>query len=214
MRFLSFCLLLLISCKNEPKTVVKKRGINQQKVVSVQPYEDFSANETKALAAVIDSFYGFKTKILPNIALPKQAFIKVKSPRYRADSLIAIQKRNIPKDVDFVVGLTYEDISVTKHDDDGNVKKPDWKYADFGIMGLAYCPGKSAVISNFRIKNKNKKLEIMRFKKVVIHEFGHNLGLLHCPNLRCVMTSANEKMGNIDNEKLELCGKCKKLIGY
>lgn len=33
---------------------------------------------------------------------------------------------------------------------------------------VAYCPGKSAVISTFRLKSKDKSLELVRFKKVAI----------------------------------------------
>jgi len=51
-----------------------------------------------------------------------------------------------------------------------------------------------------------------RFKKVVIYEFGPNLGLPHCLNIHCVMTSAAEKISTIDSEKMELCEKCAKQL--
>ena len=92
---------------------------------------------------------------------------------------------------------------------DGTIKKPTWRYNDFGVMGLAYCPGESAIVSTFRLRNNNRSLESERFKKVVIHEFGHNLGLPHCLNKNCVMTSAAEKIATIDNEQLQLCDDCK-----
>jgi archaemetzincin len=149
---------------------------------------------------------------LPEIELPKQAFVTIKSPRYRADSIITIQNRTINDSLDFVLGLTHKDISITKHDIKGNIKEPKWKYNDFGVMGLAYCPGKSSIVSSFRLKHKDKYLEFSRLKKVVIHEFGHNLGLPHCPNKHCVMTSAAEKISTIDNEKMELCEKCKRQL--
>ena len=62
------------------------------------------------------------------------------------------------------------------------------------------------------LKHKNKKLAFTRFKKVTIHEFGHNLGLPHCPNKKCVMTAAAEKISTIDNENLALCKSCKNKI--
>ena len=165
-----------------------------------------------ASCLAIESFYHIKTTILAEIEFPKLAFINIKSPRYRADSIIKFQDRNFPKDIDFVLGLTNKDVSITKHDADGTTKKPIRKYNDFGVMGLAYCPGESAVVSTFRLKNKNKSLELERFKKVVIHEFGHNLGLPHCINKNCVMTSAAEKIATIDNEKMQLCPNCKKKL--
>ncbi len=58
-----------------------------------------------------------------------------------------------------------------------------------------------------------RKKELERFKKVVLHEFGHNLGLPHCLDNHCMMTSASEKISTIDNEKMALCAACKKKIG-
>lgn len=195
--------LLLFSCsgKDASKEI-------QTKIVGIIPYDGISKSEVIEISKTIEDFYKIKTQILPSDVLPQQAFVKIKSPRYRADSIIRIQNRNRVDSLDFIMGLTAKDVSVTKKDKDGNVLKPTWKYNDFGIMGLAYRPGTSSIISKFRLKNKNKSLELERFKKVVIHEFGHNLGLPHCPNKHCVMTSAAEKISTIDNEKMELCEEC------
>lgn len=201
---------ILVSCSNEKKHEVEFN----KRIVGIQPYEDFSIEEANLISFVIDSFYRLETKILPSKDLPKTAFTKIKSPRYRADSIINIQNQNIPKNVYYVLGLTNKDISVAKNDEKGQIMEPKWKYCDFGIMGLAYRPGKSAIVSKFRIKSKNHKTEMTRLRKVVIHEFGHNLGLPHCPDKNCVMTSAAEKLTTIDKEKLALCEKCKKIINY
>lgn len=207
--FLSF-LILFLSCSKE-KSIEQT---NNKAIVGIQPYGDFSKSDAQIIANVIDSFYRLETKILSTKELSKKAFINVKSPRYRADSIIKFQNRNIPKGVDYILGLTNEDISVTKTDKEGQIAKPKWKYCDFGIMGLAYKPGKSAVVSNFRIQSKNHKIEMTRLRKVAVHEFGHNLGLDHCPDKNCVMTSAAEKLSTIDHEKLALCKNCKKIINY
>lgn len=202
--------VLLLACSKE-KTVPSK---SQRKIVAIQPYENFSLKDAKVIAAAIDSFYQFETKILNSKELPNIAFTKIKSPRYRADSIIRIQNQNYPKNVNYILGLTNKDISVTKTDKNGQIMEPKWKYCDFGIMGLAYMPGKSAIVSNFRIKSKSHKTELTRLRKVAIHELGHNLGLSHCPDKNCVMTSAAEKLATIDHEKLALCNKCKKQINY
>lgn len=190
----------------------KSNEITQTTLVGLQPYKGFPKDKTDTLAKVIGEFYDLKVVILPEINLPKSAFVNIKSPRYRADSIIRIQNRNRPDSLDFIVGLTESDISIPKVNLDGSVKKPEWKYNDFGIMGLAYRPGKSAIISSFRLKTNDSKLHFSRLKKVTVHEFGHNLGLPHCPNLYCVMTSANEKISTIDTEKMELCNDCKKKL--
>lgn len=193
---------ILFSCS-------KPKEINPTTVVALQPYKGFPTEKIDTLSKTISEFYSVKVVILPAIDVPKLAFINIKSPRYRADSIIRIQNRNRPDSIDFIVGFTEKDISITKKEIDGSIKKPEWKYNDFGVMGLAYCPGKSAIISSFRLKTNDAKLHFTRLKKVTIHEFGHNLGLPHCPNSHCVMTSANEKISTIDTEKMKLCANCK-----
>jgi len=207
MKALFFVLVLVcLSCSKSTSEV-------KPKMVGILPYKGISENQIQSISKTISGFYAIKTIVLEEKELPRSAFINIKSPRYRADSIIKDQDRNLPKSVDFVLGITTKDVSVTKNNPDGTVKNPVWKYTDFGVMGLAYCPGKSAIVSSFRLKNKDKSLEMERFKKVALHEFGHNLGLPHCPNKRCIMESASEKIATIDNEKMELCPKCKKQIG-
>jgi archaemetzincin len=78
-------------------------------------------------------------------------------------------------------------------------------------MGLRYRPGNSCVVSTFRLKANNKPLFYKRLEKV-LHELGHNLGLPHCENPKCVMTSAAEKISTIDNANASLCDACAKRI--
>ncbi|MEC4005064.1 archaemetzincin [Flavobacterium sp. SUN052] len=175
----------------------------------MQIYNGFSKHNAELISDKIESFYKIRVVILPQIDLPKAAFIKIKSPRYRADSIIKIQKRNSVNKVDYILGITANDISITKKNSDGTIKKPTWKYNDFGIMGLGYCPGNSCIISSFRLKSKDNDQFLLRLQKVTLHELGHNLGLKHCSNKQCLMTSAVEKIQTIDNEKLELCANCR-----
>lgn len=198
-------LLFLFSCS-------KSKSVATKNVVAIQLYEGFSTAKANDLAKLISSFYQVNTILLPEKELPKTAFVNIKSPRYRADSIIKIQHRIRSYSFDYILGLTDKDISITKLDKNKKIKSPTWKYNDFGVLGLGYCPGNSCIISTFRLKNKNKELEYTRLKKVVIHEFGHNLGLQHCTNKQCVMTSAAEKISTIDKEKMELCKKCKKQL--
>ena len=85
---------------------------------------------------------------------------------------------------------------------------------DYGIFGLGLRPGKTCVISIFRLKrgvSKQKTLE--RLEKVVLHEIGHNLGLNHCfNNKECMMNDANGTIKQVDKEKVWFCEKCWNLI--
>ena len=194
---------LLISCNN---------SIDSNTIVQIKQYNGFPKQELDTVVNTIESFYGVEINVLKQQELYSSAFINVKSPRYRADSIIKFQKREINNSIDFVLGLTHKDISTTKTDKFGKTKEPKYKYQDWGIMGLAYCPGNSCIISTFRIKTKDKKQYFSRLKKVSVHEFGHNLGLKHCQDKKCVMTDAVESVKTIDNAKLALCEKCKEQL--
>ncbi|WP_020211143.1 zinc-dependent metalloprotease family protein [Flavobacterium rivuli] len=203
--YFALFLIVLLGCS-------KSNTFSKETTVGVVPYKGMSAQKIDELTKAITSYYGVTVKILRQKTLPKSAFINIKSPRYRADSIIAIQERNMPEGVDYILGLTTKDVSVTKHDGNGNIKHPEWRYNDFGIMGLAYCPGKSCIVSDFRLKTNDKDLHLARFKKVVIHELGHNFGLPHCPNKKCVMTDAVESIKTIDNADPGVCNACRKKL--
>ena len=185
---------------------------NKSTTVGIQPFDTFQQPLTDTIAHAIANFYHVKTTILPQREIPAAAFVNIKTPRYKADKIIKLQAQNKPDSLDYIVSLTNFDISTDKKDEWGFVKKPVSKYADWGIMGLAYRPGNSCIVSTFRLKNESERKFIERLKKVCIHEFGHNLGLPHCASKECVMRDAAETIKTIDGVKLALCAKCKEKI--
>jgi archaemetzincin len=78
---------------------------------------------------------------------------------------------------------------------------------DWGIMGLGYRPGKSCVVSDFRMAVKNRN---QQFYKVVLHELGHTEGLPHCKTKTCLMRDA-EGGNHLDEEK-DFCKNCKDFL--
>lgn len=193
-------------------TIFHLSYFNASKTIGIQSFKGFNKSLMDTLSKTIKQVYGFNVIILPEKDLPKNAFINVKSPRYRADTLLKYLEKNKLATINHVIGLTAKDISSTTYDEKGNIKEPEYKYKDWGIFGLGYCPGPCCVVSTFRLKNTSKENFILRFKKVCIHELGHNLGLPHCPTPGCVMGDACETIKTVDNEKLELCPKCKAKI--
>lgn len=192
---------IMLNCQRQQQTKVLK--------MALVPLGEVQAQYLNQTEAALKNYYAINVILFLTEKLPKNAFIQVKTPRYRADSLLVFLKSIKPDSIDYIMGITDEDISTTKKDANGNIKAPEYKYADWGIMGLAYRPGNAAVISTFRIKSSDKALFAQRLEKIALHELGHNLGLPHCPYKSCFMNDANESISTIDNEKTELCSSCK-----
>ena len=82
------------------------------------------------------------------------------------------------------------------------------------VFGQAKVRGKVAIVSICRLDPKffhqpeDKELFERRIVKEVIHEVGHVLGLMHCPNKGCVMTFSNT-VGDVDKKTKNLCEMCK-----
>src|SRR4051812_31714056 len=121
-RLLVLLCLILISCT--------EKAVDKETVVGILPYKEMNAEKVTKLKEAVREYYGVDVKLFPKQELPESAFINIKSPRYRADSLIAIQERMLTDDFDYILGLTEKDISVTKHDKDGKIKKPVSRYND------------------------------------------------------------------------------------
>ncbi len=81
------------------------------------------------------------------------------------------------------------------------------------IFGQAMYKGNTGVVSVYRLKNEqyglkaDEHLLLERLRKVVIHELGHTLGLIHCHHPGCVMRSSTY-VEDIDQKKPELCKSC------
>ncbi len=139
------------------------------------------------------------TQIKGIAQMPAIAYYKPRN-RYRASVLL--EHLHSYFGYDRVIGITTKDISTTKN-----------KVYDWGIMGLANCPGKSCVISTFRMKTANKALFGDRFIKVALHELGHTMGLPHCTfSSTCFMEAAEGTIKSVDRESRYLCTNCKKSI--
>lgn len=131
-------------------------------------------------------------------ALPKFAYYKARK-RYKADSLLI--DLNKVSGYDKVIGITYKDISTSKNG-----------YEDWGIQGLASQPGKTGVVSAYRLDSPKFVVMLNRVVVVTLHEAGHTYGLSHCPDPKCFMNAGSGKVEELDANPHELCEKCRKKL--
>ena len=138
--------------------------------------------------------------VLSPVPLTSDILAKSKT-RYEASKIL--NKFNSTKNL---LIITEKDIAV----------KYERRHTDeWGIFGLGTCPGKTCVVSTFRLKRKaSEKLFRERLVKVCIHEIGHNLGLPHCSaDPACLMNDANGTIRQVDQEKLYFCAQCRQKLG-
>lgn len=192
----------LTGCESESKIPFLDPDV--QPSLGVLPFEDFPESTILSLADSLRIFYDIKIVYMKPQNLPDGAWYEPRS-RYRADSLLNYMSRNRPDSLDFILGLTEMDISVT------NGEHEDW-----GVFGLGQLPGRIGVVSTYRLKRKlrgennfNKRLS-----RVARHEIGHILGLPHCKNAKCFMRDAEGTINTIDQEGSDLCQQCRRKISF
>jgi len=173
-------------CASSP--VVKR----SPKTVTILALGSVDAASLRSMEARLEKDLPVKVRVAKQVNLPKETYTKPRN-RYRADKLLDWLVKQDRADV--VLGVTAKDISTTLHD-----------RADWGVFGLAFCPGRAAVISSFRLQKKGGVNPDERLRRVAVHEVGHALGLDHCPR-DCIMADAKGKIQSIDRHT-SFCASC------
>lgn len=193
---MKWCLALIpfffLSCRGKQNNLLFFSNQPTTKIY-LKSFEDFPSSNISYLISELRKFCRNATLLKP-VPLPQQAWYEPRK-RYRADKLIDWLKNRV-NDNEVVIGLTSKDISTTKNE-----------IKDYGVMGLGFTPGKSCVVSSFRLNKQNLKQQLF---KVIIHELGHTRGLNHCPVKACFMRDA--KGGNPIDEEKEFCESCRRFL--
>ncbi len=123
--------------------------------------------------------------------------------QYNADQLLQMVDQHFGQDNVKTIGLFQVDLFI-----------PILTY----IFGQAYLNGRTAVASGYRLSSERYGIVseqseyVNRFLKEVIHELGHNFGLIHCRNIGCVM-QASTYVEDIDLKNADFCKDCRKHLG-
>lgn len=167
----------------------------KETIVYIQPLGKVNPEYNKYLKQSVEDFYGYQCAIKPSLPLSDDILTDTKT-RYDASKILVkyLSNRNL-------LLITEKDIAHHK-----NAEFPEW-----GIFGLGFRPGKTCVVSTFRLqRNVTHEQFLVRLKKVALHEIGHNLGLDHCANhSECMMHDANGTIKQVDKEKVWFCNQCK-----
>jgi len=183
--------LLLVALCAEPEA---------PRIVSVVPLGPVEQRYLDLVKEAIEARANVTVRFEAERPLPQRAFYAPRK-RWRADRLLEALDAEKPDDAWRVIGVTNGEISTTK----GDIK-------DWGIAGLGNIGGSSCVVSLYLYKRYSKTKAVLerRFADVAAHEFGHTLGMDHCPVAGCVMSDAKGKaMASADASSGHYCYTCR-----
>ncbi len=136
-----------------------------------------------------------------DLDLDLRAFHAPERAQYHATLILAELLRHLPPSGGRIVGITDVDLYI-----------PVLTF----VFGQAQLGGPGAVVSVMRLHNEfyglpaDEELLIDRAVKEVVHEVGHGLGLVHCPDYRCVMSSSTY-VEDVDLKSERFCPSCRAL---
>jgi archaemetzincin len=195
------CLFLATNNRFTKGNLILPNKVNNdnQSVVHITPLGDVDSTYMVFIKESVESFYPEIKCVIDSREELSKDILAASGKRYEASKIIRKYKTNKN-----ILLITNSDIAYFNKEK--NIK-------EYGIIGLGYRPGKTCVVSTYRIKRGGKTKLMDRLKKVSLHEIGHNLNIDHCKNSKdCLMHSADGTVSQIDREKIWICDVCRKSI--
>src|SRR5688572_30356490 len=198
----SLLIFLSIHCKKQPIFSLGYDTENQ--IIAFQPLDDFNMLEIDIVINEISRFYNKRVVILKPINIPT-TFLNPAIEKYSADSIILLLSKLQNDTIVEIIGLTNKPIFTIK-------EAKHLPYYDEKIFGMGFQPGNSCVVSDYRFRTPNTTVFNNILRNVIIHEVGHNLGLPHCQDNKCIMSTKSGDVEKLNDNNNAYCKKCKKII--
>ncbi len=188
-----------LNCRKQAAFSMAKNGSN--KIIAILPLDDFDMKQIDSVINEVARVYDKRVILFHAIKIPI-TFISQETNEYSADSILTLLSKFQNDTIVEIIGLTNHPIFTTK-------QIQHIPYLDDKIFGMSYQPGNACVVSDNRFKTGNRRMYNRRLRNVIIHEVGHNLGLPHCQNNKCIMSIENGLYENLDLGNTNYCDKCK-----
>lgn len=166
--------------------------------IYILPIETDAYPCIKQLEKSIHGTFGFHSKVLSSDICLEKTFDH-KRLQYNSSDILLQIIANSPPDAVKIIGIVNVDMFI-----------PILTF----VFGEAQLRGIGSVVSLHRLNSKfygldeDVRLLSDRLVKEVIHELGHNFGLVHCSNQKCVMKSSTY-VEDIDHKSVEMCDRCR-----
>lgn len=169
--------------------------ISSIKIVS---FAYFDHSFTKRIASAVGLEFNTEVQIKEG-HLDISEYYDAPRRQYKGNELLQSVETNFSDETQKTIGLFNVDLFI-----------PILTY----IFGQAYLGGNTAIASAYRLSNARYGMKedfgllLERMTKEVIHELGHNYGLIHCHTPGCVMASSTY-VEDIDQKSTSFCRKCR-----
>jgi archaemetzincin len=161
------------------------------------PVGEVPKSDLEFAEKALEAGTGMEFTVTSPIPLWDEAYLPERS-QYLITKMTYHVGMNMPEDTIKAVGLTAADLTT----EDRNF-----------LYGLGYCPGPCCILSTAHLKSETTPEWKYRARlfRLLLHEHGHNYGLLHCRSSKCIMAYSSGASA-IDRQRLNFCIRCSKAL--